>query len=53
MSAVDPATRTPTFRQVLVEALREEGSIWLLVVKTLIAFFLTGWIAMRLSLPSP
>ncbi|MEX1828056.1 FUSC family protein [Luteibacter sp. CQ10] len=54
MSAVDPATpKTPAFRQVLVEALREEGSIWLLVIKTLVAFFLTGWIAMRLELPSP
>lgn len=53
MAAVDSTQRTPAFRQVLVEALREEASVWLLVVKTLIAFFLTGWIAMRLALPSP
>ena len=33
--------------------LREEGEVWLFVLRTLLAFFLTGWIAMRLSLPQP
>lgn len=33
--------------------LREEGSVWLFVLRTLLAFFVTGWITMRLSLPQP
>lgn len=33
--------------------LLEEGGVWLFVLRTLLAFFLTGWLAMRLSLPQP
>lgn len=54
MSAVNPtAATTPDTRQVVVETLREEASIWLFVVKTLVAFFATGWLAMRFDLPAP
>lgn len=53
MSAPDLSTPAPATRQVVVETLREEASVWLFVVKTLIAFFLTGWIAMRFALPAP
>ncbi|KLD77245.1 fusaric acid resistance protein, partial [Xanthomonas hyacinthi DSM 19077] len=53
MSASDLAITPPATRQVVVETLREEASVWLFVVKTLIAFFLTGWLAMRFALPAP
>lgn len=53
MSTVDPTTATPAFRQVLAESLREEAGVWLFVVKTLIAFFAAGWLAMRFDLPAP
>jgi uncharacterized membrane protein YccC len=53
MSAVNPTAATPDTRQVVVETLREEASIWLFVLKTLIAFFGTGWLAMRFALPAP
>lgn len=53
MSAANLSTGAPVTRQVVVETLREEASVWLFVVKTLTAFFLTGWIAMRLDLPAP
>jgi uncharacterized membrane protein YccC len=53
MSASDLTITPPVTRQVVVETLREEASVWLFVVKTLIAFFLTGWIAMRFALPAP
>ena len=53
MSTMDPTTATPAFRQVLAESLREEAGVWLFVVKTLIAFFAAGWLAMRFDLPAP
>jgi uncharacterized membrane protein YccC len=53
MSASELAITPPATRQVVVETLREEASVWLFVVKTLIAFFLTGWLAMRFALPAP
>ncbi|NID06194.1 FUSC family protein [Luteibacter jiangsuensis] len=53
MAASNIATRSLPTRDVVVETFREEAAAWLFVVKTLIAFFLTGWIAMRLELPSP
>lgn len=37
----------------LPAALREEGGVWLFVLRTALAFFLTGWLAMRFSLPQP
>lgn len=53
MSATGLQNATPGTRQIVVETLREEVNVWLFVVKTLIAFFLTGWLAMRLDLPAP
>ncbi|MET0617024.1 MAG: FUSC family protein [Luteibacter sp.] len=53
MAATGLQSTTPGTRQIVVETLREEANVWLFVLKTLIAFFLTGWIAMRLSLPAP
>ncbi|MET0256804.1 MAG: FUSC family protein [Luteibacter sp.] len=53
MAATGLQPTTPGTRQIVVETLREEANVWLFVLKTLIAFFLTGWIAMRLSLPAP
>lgn len=53
MSAVDLTTPAPSTRQVAVDTLREEASAWLFVLKTLIAFFATGWLAMRFDLPAP
>ncbi|MET4675396.1 MULTISPECIES: FUSC family protein [unclassified Luteibacter] len=53
MSAIELQNAAPTTRQVVVETLREEVDVWLFVGKTLLAFFLTGWLAMRLALPAP
>lgn len=53
MSATGLQNAAPGTRQVVVETLREEANVWLFVAKTLIAFFLTGWLAMRLDLPAP
>ncbi|MBB3226328.1 putative membrane protein YccC [Luteibacter sp. Sphag1AF] len=53
MSTVDIENQAPATRQIVVDTLREQASVWLFVFKTMLAFFLTGWIAMRLSLPAP
>ena len=49
MSATRLSTAAPTASSVVAETLREEASTWLFVAKTLLAFFVTGWIAMRLD----
>ena len=46
MSATRLSTAAPTASSVVAETLREEASTWLFVAKTLLAFFVTGWIAM-------
>jgi uncharacterized membrane protein YccC len=53
MSASDLTVTPPTTRHIVAETLREEASVWLFVVKTLMAFFVAGWIAMRFALPAP
>jgi len=53
MSANEAHAALPTPRNLVVDSLTEEASIWLFVFKTLLAFYLTGWLAMRLSLPQP
>ncbi|HEY4291659.1 FUSC family protein [Luteibacter sp.] len=53
MTGSDLSGNVPVTRQLVVETLREEASVWLFATKTLVALFLTGWIAMRLDLPSP
>ena len=53
MSAIDVTSSPAGRRQVALDTLREEAGTWLFVVKALLAFFITGWIAMRLALPAP
>jgi uncharacterized membrane protein YccC len=53
MSVTDVNAVTPTTRDVVVTALRDETQTWLFVAKTLLAFFLTGWLAMRFALEQP
>lgn len=53
MSASDRFMPAPPTRQIVVDTMREEASVWLFVAKTLLALFVTGWIAMRLALPAP
>jgi uncharacterized membrane protein YccC len=43
----------PSTRTQIVDTLHEEAGVWLFVFKTLLAFYVTGWLAMRLSLPQP
>jgi uncharacterized membrane protein YccC len=53
MSASDLSMPAPVTRQIVVDTMREEASTWLFVAKTLVALFITGWIAMRVDLPAP
>jgi uncharacterized membrane protein YccC len=53
MSVTDVNAVTPTTREVVAASLRAESDTWLFVAKTLLAFFITGWIAMRVALPQP
>ncbi|URL58307.1 FUSC family protein [Luteibacter flocculans] len=53
MSATRLSTPAPAVSSVIADTLREQASTWLFVAKTLLAFFVTGWIAMRLALPAP
>jgi uncharacterized membrane protein YccC len=53
MSVTDVNAVTPTTRDIVVASLRAEADTWLFVVKTLLAFFIAGWIAMRIALPQP
>ncbi len=53
MSATPTIMTAPTTRTVVVDTLRDEAGVWLFVFKTLLAYYLTGWLAMRFSLPQP
>ncbi|MFC3651392.1 FUSC family protein [Dyella humi] len=53
MSVTDVQAATPGTREVIVTTLREETTTWLFVVKSLLAFYITAWLAMRLALPQP
>lgn len=53
MSVTDIHAVPPTRREIVALTLREETDTWLFVVKTLLAVFITGWLAMRLSLEQP
>ncbi|GLQ87508.1 FUSC family protein [Dyella flagellata] len=53
MSATDVQAGTPGMREVFATTLREETATWLFVLKSLLAFYITGWLAMRLALPQP
>ena len=53
MSVTDVQAAMPGTRNVIVTTLREETATWLFVFKSLLAFYITGWLAMRLDLPQP
>jgi uncharacterized membrane protein YccC len=53
MSVNDIQAVKPTTREMVLAGLREESTTWLFVVKTLLAFYITGWLAMRLELSQP
>jgi uncharacterized membrane protein YccC len=53
MSATGANIPATTLRGRIVDSLNEETGIWLFVFKTLAAFYVAGWLAMRLSLPQP
>lgn len=53
MSVDATAIISPPTRTVVVDTLRDEAGVWLFVFKTLLAFYLTGWLAMRFSLAQP
>ncbi|RDS79535.1 FUSC family protein [Dyella monticola] len=53
MSVTEVQAATPATRDVIAASLREETATWLFVVKSLLAFYITGWLAMRLELPQP
>jgi uncharacterized membrane protein YccC len=57
MSAVvdplDAAPKSPAWVHEVLVALREEGGTWLFVLRTLLSFFITAWLAMRLELEQP
>jgi uncharacterized membrane protein YccC len=52
MSAADADTPVPTTHD-LLDGLGEEVDVWLFVFKTLLAYYITGWLAMRFSLSQP
>ena len=51
-SSVSTPTATPWYAGMRV-FLKGEADTWLFVLRTTVAFFLTGWLAMRLQLPQP
>lgn len=53
MSSTPASVALPTRRHVVAVTLREEAGVWMFVFKTLLAYFLTGWLAMRFALPQP
>lgn len=53
MSVTGIQAATPSTRDVFAATLREETATWLFVAKSLLAFYITGWLAMRLALPQP
>src|SRR5215469_4931470 len=53
MSVTDVNAAVPTTRELVLASLRAEADTWLFVAKTLLAFFITGWLAMRFALPQP
>ena len=53
MSATAANMPATTLRGRVVDSLNEELGIWLFVFKTLAAFYIAGWLAMRLALPQP
>src|SRR5260370_13407588 len=53
MSSTQADTPVPTLRSLILGGLGEQADVWLFVVKTLLAYYITGWLAMRFSLSQP
>jgi uncharacterized membrane protein YccC len=53
MSSAQADTPVPTFRSSILGSLGEEADVWRFVFKTLLAYYITGWLAMRFSLSQP
>jgi uncharacterized membrane protein YccC len=53
MSSAQADTPVPTMRSLILGGLGEEADVWLFVFKTLLAYYITGWLAMRFSLSQP
>lgn len=52
-TSVPAATTDAPWHSGLRAFLKGEADTWLFVLRTTLAFFLTGWLAMRLQLPQP
>ncbi len=50
MSSAQADTPVTTMRSLILGGLGEEADVWLFVFKTLLAYYITGWLAMRFSL---
>ena len=53
MSSAQADTPVPTLRSLILGSLGEEADVWRFVFKTLLAYYITGWLAMRFSLSQP
>jgi uncharacterized membrane protein YccC len=53
MSSAQADTPVPTMRRLILGGLGEEADVWLFVFTTLLAYYITGWLAMRFSLSQP
>ncbi|GLQ52015.1 FUSC family protein [Dyella flava] len=53
MSVTEANAATPSLREVFKTALRQESATLLFVLKTLLALYITCWLAMRLALSQP
>src|SRR5258706_8297174 len=53
MSSAQTDTPMPTLRSLILGGLGEGAEVWLFVFKTLLAYYITGWLAMRFSLSQP
>ncbi|GGA01814.1 FUSC family protein [Dyella caseinilytica] len=53
MSVTEAKAVASSRRELIAATLREETATWLFVLKSLLAFYITGWLAMRLELPQP
>src|SRR6266481_2730829 len=53
MSSAQADTPVPTMRSLILSGLGEEADVWRFVFKTLLAYYITGWLAMRFSLSQP
>lgn len=53
MSVTEIPAATTRMRDAIAASLRAETSTWLFVFKSLLAYYITGWLAMRLALPQP